>query len=188
MSNTHKVTTDALATLGTIIDDKAGRDAIHIAVMPVVANEKLFSGQDIGLLADGKASGRAAKHLGIVDPFLDTCVEKGERCWMLIYPRVITSLRHVWAHPDIADEAPSNVVETPIDQEARDEIMKLADTAGISYEEMMEYARVYQETGEYACQGGRWEGMGAGDQFWEAYEKITGKKVADRGGIFSCSC
>ena len=31
MSDTRKVSTDALETLGTIIDETAGRDAIHMA-------------------------------------------------------------------------------------------------------------------------------------------------------------
>lgn len=35
----RSVSTDALETLGTIIDDRAGRDAIHLAVEPVHAGE-----------------------------------------------------------------------------------------------------------------------------------------------------
>lgn len=52
---THKVATDALETLGTHpIPDNSGRDAIHLAVEPVVAGEVLYPGQRIGL-AYGKA-------------------------------------------------------------------------------------------------------------------------------------
>jgi hypothetical protein len=44
MSNARSVATDALATLGTIIDDTQKRDAIHIAVEPVIAGERLRPG------------------------------------------------------------------------------------------------------------------------------------------------
>ena len=43
VKQTHTVATDALATLGTIIDETAGRDAIHLAVEPAVAVEKLYT-------------------------------------------------------------------------------------------------------------------------------------------------
>lgn len=96
--------TDALATLGTIIDHTQKRDAIHLAVIPVVAGQNLLSGQHILLIDDAK-HGRVAviglegeTTLGIVDPFLMEPVAKGETFWLVIYPRQITSLRHVWEH------------------------------------------------------------------------------------------
>lgn len=97
----RSVHTDALAVLGTIIDETVGRDAIHLAVEPVVAAEKLFPGQDVGIdSADGKATARAAKLVGIVDPFLKGPVYPDQRFLLVVYPRTITSLRHVWEHPD----------------------------------------------------------------------------------------
>ena len=100
----RSVHTDALETLGTIIDDKQARDAIHLAVEPVIAGERLRAGEHI-YLKDGKAyldynSGRA---VGIVDPFLEETVAEGERFWLVVFPRKITSLRHVWTHPDFDD-------------------------------------------------------------------------------------
>src|SRR5580698_4671880 len=101
MSNAEKrsVSTDALETLGTIIDERAGRDAIHLAVEPVVAGETLIAGADVGFLEDGTVGGSAKTLLGIVDPFLKSPVLSGERFWLVVYPRQITSLRHVWTHP-----------------------------------------------------------------------------------------
>lgn len=97
--------TDALATLGTIIDNTAARDAIHLAVEPVIAGENLHPGDHI-FLRDGKAYGAIGeKLLGIVDPFLTVPVAKGERFWLIVYPRQITSLRHVWEHPSFPGEA-----------------------------------------------------------------------------------
>lgn len=101
-SDKRSVTTDALQTLGTIIDDSAGRDAIHLAVEPVIAGEDLLPGQDIGIV-DGLATTKAEKKLGIVDPFVKVPIRQGQRFWFIVYPRTIRSLRHVWSHPDFAD-------------------------------------------------------------------------------------
>jgi len=97
--------TDALATLGTIIDNTAARDAIHLAVLPVVAGENLAPGHHIYLNGDKAFEAVTGKGLGIVDPFLLEPVAKGERFWLIVYPRQITSLRHVWEHPNFPTEA-----------------------------------------------------------------------------------
>ncbi len=102
---THTVSTDALATLGNIIDETAGRDAIHLAVEPAVAVEKLYPGQHVGFVEGGV--GIKGEHIGIVDPFLDGFVAPGQMFWLVIYPRTITSLRHVWEHPSIPSSLPS---------------------------------------------------------------------------------
>jgi hypothetical protein len=56
----RSVHTDALATLGTIIGEGEKRDAIHLAVEPTVAAEKLYPGQDVGV------DGTRANPVGIV--------------------------------------------------------------------------------------------------------------------------
>lgn len=43
----RKVSTDALETLGTIIDSGQKRDAIHLAVEPVIAGECLAPGAHV---------------------------------------------------------------------------------------------------------------------------------------------
>ena len=110
MSEQHadkrSVSTDALETLGTApLADTEARDAIHLAVEPVIAGESLAPGQDVYLTqgidgclyAMGSGSG---KFVGIVDPFLKGPVTKDNRFWLVVYPRQIRSLRHVWEHPD----------------------------------------------------------------------------------------
>ena len=102
------VSTDALETLGMIHFKQEYRDAIHLAVEPVRAACKLEVGQRIGII-DGYAF-PAGKHLasaditvpchGIVDPFLPRAVEEGESFWFVMNPRMVSSLRHVWEHPD----------------------------------------------------------------------------------------
>ena len=96
----RSVATDALETLGTLpIPADSGRDAIHLAVEPVIASERLLAGQDVYLLPDGRAAKGKENAVGIVDPFLKQSVKAGEKFWLVVYPRQITSLRHVWTHP-----------------------------------------------------------------------------------------
>lgn len=77
------------------------RDAIHIAVAPVTAVERLVPGQHVGLVQEGNMDlvGPSAEHIGVVDPFLTEEVEAGQRFWLFLYPGAITGLRHVWTHP-----------------------------------------------------------------------------------------
>lgn len=105
------VSTDALETLGMIHFKPEARDAIHLAVEPVLAAQKLFVGQKIGIVNGvafpmgfvirqvGKENVVVPYH-GIVDPFLPRPAEEGETFWFVMAPRMVASLRHVWEHPD----------------------------------------------------------------------------------------
>jgi hypothetical protein len=91
-------------TPGNLIDEnERQRDAIHVAVAPVTAAERLVPGQHVGFVtADREHVGPLESQencLGIVDPFLLQPVEQGERFWLFLYPNSITSLRHYWTHP-----------------------------------------------------------------------------------------
>jgi hypothetical protein len=96
--------TDALATLGTIIGEGEKRDAIHLGVDPIICGSTYLIPGNHVYLKDGKAyhwtGASNCKPVGIVDPFLTDNVQQGERFWLIVYPRQITSLRHVWEHPD----------------------------------------------------------------------------------------
>lgn len=172
--------------LGTLIDGKAGRDAIHIAIAPVVAIEKLHAGQHIGFPNDGdtvNVSGSANKLIGIVDPYLPAFVMPGQSFYMLLYPQTITSLRHEWTHPVFS----AVTVEKGAAEIA---LRQFADVAGISYDELMDAARDYLDHDEYLIEGGRWEGFGIPEDFWDHFQTVTGRAVPerDRGSFFSCSC
>jgi hypothetical protein len=185
MSN-RKVSTDALETLGTIIGDGEKRDAIHLAVDPVEALERLHPGEEVELQSGRAVRSKKGKGLGIVDPFLTVPVQPGQRFWLVLHPRTVTSLRHVWSHPAFPDTADAPLPH----RDAVELIRRTADEAGLTYDEMLAAAKSHAATGEYLCQGGRWEGMSVDDDFWDAYETVTGEKVDenDRGGIFTCSC
>lgn len=180
----RSVSTDALETLGTIITD-GGRDAIHLAVEPVIAAEKLYPGQHVGVV-DGKATAKAGKALGIVDPFLSGPAQEGEKFWLVVYPRQITSLRHVWEHPDFGSIDEKIRSADP----AKAALERFADEIGSSLSDLLYHAEDYVERGEYWVEGGRFEGQGMPSDFWENYTKVTGKKGPDTeyGHFFSCSC
>lgn len=186
MSDKRKVSTDALETLGTIIKD-GGRDAIHLAVEPVMAGEKLKPGSDIGL-KDGKAYNKGVKLVGIVDPFLKNIVQAGEKFWLVVYPRQITSLRHVWSHPDF----PEN--DTTFELSEREKALKwlenYADEVNVALDTLLETADSHQGTGwgDYIIQGGRFEGYSAPEEFWDNYAIVRGNTDPKRTNFFSCSC
>lgn len=174
--------------LGRIIERPQTRDAIHIAVVPVEATEKLAPGQWIRLKEKSSnlvcAETCAWNRIGVVDPYLGCSVNPGEKFWMFLNPGSIKSIQHYWTHPDFPDDQPASAYH------AAKVIQYWADEAGISYEEIMSGARNYLHCGDYLCEGGRWEGFDVGDDFWDAYEQVTGERVPtkDRGGFFSCSC
>lgn len=97
---------DAQETLGTILPggSEVGRDAIHVAVLPAVATMPLSPGQHVGPMPDGSWLPSAPKKMGVVDPYLTAFVRTGQKFWVLLYPRTVTGLRHVWSHPELPEE------------------------------------------------------------------------------------
>lgn len=184
---------DALNTLGTLIDEKQGRDAIHLAVEPMIAGEGcLFPGCPIGIGPDGMAYSKGPKIIGIVDPFLDKDVEQGQRFWMVVYPRTITSLRHVWTHPDLPNEnnhSDESIQKQKSEQWLRNFIAR-ADCPG--YETVI--AAALNNHGSWSEEYLHFNGLDAhGDippEFWDHVEIVTGQKIAagNRAKYFSCSC
>lgn len=189
MSN-RKVSTDALETLGTIIDDTQKRDAIHLAVEPVIAGELLFPGSHV-TMRDGVAmTAREDDGLGIVDPFLTKRVLKGERFWFVMYPRMVTSLRHVWAHPAFPDVDAAVATEAALasSREASEKwLRRFCDTSDCpDYEETL--ALAVNCSDEYLHVNGHDAHGEIPDEFWDHVEIVTGRKVMHRATFFSCSC
>jgi hypothetical protein len=202
----RSVHTDALATLGTIIGDGEARDAIHLAVEPVVAGMALNPAAHVALGVDGRAYAPSCvpggKAVGIVDPFVETIVPEGSRFWLVVYPRRITSLRHVWEHPDF---------DTPAERMVHDEkavsrawIEAYAEELSgedyddeiriVTSEELIEYATTWATTtsrwgGDYLVKGGLLEGVGTKPEFWDHFTVVTGLAApTERPNFFSCSC
>lgn len=194
-SDKRTVTTDALETLGSIITANEKRDAIHLAVEPAIAAQLLRGGEHVGFVDGGV--GKCANPVGIVDPFLTVRVMKGERFWLVVYPRQITSLRHVWTHPAFPEsEVESAPASTDPCDVSRLWIENFAASFPIGYAMLMQSAADWVRSkesggwGEYLVLGGLLEGETVPDEFWTHYEIVSGKTVAEdlRGSFFSCSC
>ena len=195
----RSVSTDALETLGKIITKNEKRDAIHLAVENVIAGEDLNPGDDIGfkkgydnVVVRAFRNGVShTKPVGIVDPFLEKRVEKGQRFWLIVYPRQIRSLRHVWTHPDFPEQEAlqdANLTYEPVSSELA--LQQFADNIGVTYKQLMCGAKDFLSRGDYMQDGGKFESVYAGEEFWNHYEAVTGIKVPEdkRGSFFSCSC
>ena len=92
-------------------DGDAPRDAVHVAIIAVIAEHELKPGEHIGMVNNRVAgvsyidrNGNAFESIsqthkiGIVDPFLTENVKRGEWFWMVLYPNTVKNLRHVWDH------------------------------------------------------------------------------------------
>lgn len=194
----RKVTTDALETLGTIIED-GGRDAIHLAVEPCVAGEKLYPGQHIGLVG-GVAITTAPKKLGIVDPFIMGFVPEGKKFWLVVYPRQITSLRHVWTHPEFdepftpmissekkeSEQWLRNWCENTDDAPTYEDLIGVMSGGPVSQNEG--YGQAWINEGDYLLSNGRDAGGEIPLEVWVHVENVIGKKLNSYPSYFSCSC
>lgn len=200
-ADNRSVHTDALATLGTIIDDTQRRDAIHLAVIPMQSRAYMVPGQHVNVNGNPVEFGEG---VGIVDPFLGRKVEPGERFWCVIYPRVISSLRHVWAHPAFEDEAAGSSAPSA-DKAAAEAWLRefcegydrpnydlliealMSDDGEATRDDDGDYYGVSIEDGYILTRGHDSHGD-IPREFWDHAETLTGKKFASRPGHFSCSC
>lgn len=205
----RSVSTDALDSLGTIINEGEKRDAIHLAVEPVVAGENLGVGADI-TLTNGKAyKTKQGEGLGIVDPFLKKGPKAGERFWLVVYPRQIKSLRHVWSHPAFPED-PSLVTESEEDKMRKKassekwlrvwfqqntgapdyDLAIQAIANGRTESEPDEYGECVSAyvRDEYLHVNGKDAHGEIPAEFWEHAERVLGKHIKNRPVYFSCSC
>lgn len=116
--------TDALAYIGTIHDQKHGRDAVHIAVLQVTAGERALTPGCPIAIDENRIAFNADDNnpaLGIADPFCKDVIMPGQMFYLWIYPNQIKSLRHVWEHPAIANDTldyPDQDVKQQLELEA----------------------------------------------------------------------
>lgn len=173
--------------IGRLIDGHANRDAIHVAVCPVVAKKSLKPGQHAGFIegsTEAVIDAEPSKCVGIIDPFLTSEVRCGQWCYLFLYPGSITSLRHEWTHPAFAKTEAMMVIE------------ETARECGLTYDRMMDAAEQWatdtSKWGEYTFMGDNESYKSVDDwgAFWAAYEEVTGTKVEDdkKQCFFSCSC
>lgn len=170
--------------LGQIIHGDVSRDAIHIAIAPIEADEHLEPGEHVGLTNEGKASARR-KAIGIVDPFLTAPVKAGERFWLCLYQQTVTGMRHHWSHPAFTDQAALSSTRITSEEWLR-AFAAHVEGVGLSYNELMQAAAEYLETGKSYCFGEDIDYSTDWDEFWKHYRNVTGR--AGDGEFFRCAC
>ena len=188
-------------SIGKLRNGTEKRDAIHIAIAPVVSAsmDDLRPGQPIGFYrpdSDFHVIGNEADPIGIVDPFLTKPVAWRERFWMFLMPNTVTSLRHEWTHPAFGkttqDKAASekwlrdfiNSADCP----SYDHVIKgiLGEIPDV-YEGDGTYYGVRLDS-EYLHFNGSDAHGEIPPEFWDHVEVVTGKPMRVRPSSFSCSC
>lgn len=185
--------------LGQLLDSTARRDAIHIAIAPVVAAQILRPGDHVGLVPGSQDevahAGPMIPAIGIVDPYLQAHVQVGERFYMCLYMQSITALRHHWTHPAFSDVEGQPKLTTQ--EQSQRWLQQLAADMDLTFNQLMEAADRWVESEDYTVQYDResWRNYwydrfpNGSQEFWKHYEIATGKTVEDhKSAFFSCSC
>lgn len=182
--------------LDELISGKEERDAIHVAVCPVIANAKLSPGEHVGLIGRTKPGptaaqaeyivGKSTKPIGVISPFLRQPVLKGDRCWLMLYPNTITSLRHEWAHPVFEEFALQDAAD------ASNLLANVAEEMGLSFHDFLAALHCYVDHGKTtrASEGSYDLPVETWQQVWRAFEALTGKRTPSDEDYhpFYCSC
>lgn len=185
--------------LGKLALRHHGRDAIHLAVIQVQANETLKPGEHVGLV-NGKAQ-KTNKNIGIVDPFIEYYVSEGQRFWLCLYPNTTTGMSHHWTHPSF-DSPPVK----PTKEESKEWIMDfikkgeapncfdtlIAAATGGEVKRKKDYdlyySCAYGIDEEYLHFYGTDASGDIPTEFWEHVENYTGLPCPLKPKFFSCSC
>lgn len=196
----HSTRTDALETLGTIITPAEKRDAIHLAVFNAKAGQTLFPGTHITLANDELTAVIASgdNGLGIVDPFLVEPVQEGEYFWLVVYPRQINSLRHVWEHPGFpASKETDMVAIAPVSEKPKNTFSREYASRWLhgwheQYYPYEDFDRLMSTVEAFAEDDAVYFGQDvenhAGPEFWEMAEIYLGMKIKNRAEHFICEC
>mgnify|MGYP001269866591 CR=1 FL=1 len=97
------LTTGTLAHVGKPLTEHLPKDAIHLATFTAIARDDLRPGQHVGL-RNGKVSSTYTPKIGITDPFCTHSTPTGNLVMVMLYPNVISEVRHTWDHPKIDKE------------------------------------------------------------------------------------
>lgn len=129
--------------LGVPPESAGLKDAIHVAIVSVVAGETLKAGQAFELNEHRHAvaaRGRNKKTLtGVVDPFGDEFINRGEIVWGIVHPDHVERVEHHW-ETDVDFSAPV----VPVQQNRL--LAKAAELIGVSYSDLMKACASYVKT------------------------------------------
>lgn len=173
--------------LGHLPAREQQRDAIHIALAPVIAGDRLDPGTHV-ILRDGKAYATTGQNfIGCVDPFLWNAVNVGQTFWLLLNPQSITSLRHEWTHPAFRDQEGHD--KTPSSSEVF--LREWAKKNGRDYDQLIEIlGEAIDEGGAHGGNNDQADRLNEDKAVLLAHASVLlGKVVTDiQGTYFSCAC
>jgi hypothetical protein len=180
---------DPIKSIGKVLVGSEQRDAIHIAIAPVVAEMTLSPGWHVGLTDDGKATINATAKVGIVDPFLRDIVKEGERFYLFLYPNTVTSLRHEWTHPAFGPSTPPKGTK----EESERWLMEYAKKQNCYDEPELAFGRLINglKTGDLFFHGSNLHGrydLDNEEELKEHAERYLGIEINFGRFEFSCSC
>jgi len=180
-------------TIGTILTEDYERDAIHIAMFPATADETLWRGDYVALENEKdkvfRVSSTDSRCIGLVDPFVNSKINPGQKFWVFLLPNTVTSLRHDWTHPAFIKEAhisspPSrNTSEVWLrafldsaDCPGYDVVMGVIKRGGDNWDPECLHFSGYDAHGEIP------------PEFWVHVENVLGYAPENKPSYFSCSC
>lgn len=171
----------------------AERDAIHVAVVPLIVGEKYMRAGQLFRLRHNTHIALSAHTeedaVGVISPFLTEFIKEGDQVWGLLWPNSVTGMRHHWFHP-MFDEA------QPAQSESEQWLRDFADSWNFDFGELIENASNVDSDWRYVtARGIDLHSKEELDEdyylFWHHLEKFTGKKFSDEDKEnmgWSCSC
>ena len=181
--------------LGLAPRENQGRDAIHVAVLPIQAEEQLFPGQRvlIGRASDvfvGRPAGKGVG-IGIVDPFRSGSIAEGTMFWLMLDPGSIQDMRHHWSHPSVPEDTSTANADHATAVSYMD---RFANKLGITYKEALQAGDDFTEhrgghTLDYDTPDIVYD---EGKLYWEAWSTIQGRPAPSPEELdsapFGCAC
>lgn len=171
--------------LGQLITNKQYRDAIHLAIAPAIANGVFKPGQHVKHIGDGVYDKCDPwESVGIVDPFLIHPTKKNDTFWLCLKPHSITTIRHVWCHPNAPDED-----GTVTDQDYA-LLAITAEICGRSYNGLIADMNAFADNGDWIYENSEsYKDVSDWNPVWKAWERATGNQAPDNAwGPYTCSC
>lgn len=183
--------------IGNVITTHQEKDAIHIAIVPVVIGENMFPGTPIVLAEDFKETGRVIRAvdklpIGVIDPFYYDEFREAQRAWLFLNPGSIISLRHEWTHPLLVDDETRNKSEKWLRDFCESHDCPRYETVMRAVQDDFDSDDDYGRSGyideDYLHFSGRDAHGKIPSEFWDHVEIVLGKRVDYKPKYFSCSC
>lgn len=171
------------------------RDAIHVAVIPMVVARDSEAGDHVGINKNGELCETAKPLVGIVDPFIDMLlIPAGTKVWLFLYPNMVTGMRHHWSHPTFDDLHVPPKPNTQQTDYSEAYLKAVAINMGLEYGELLASLQGYITRGHpivFSDERPRDEYFEQDEtEFWSHVERVLGVNIPKgyKALPFSCSC